>query len=420
MHRYGLPILIVIFGWNGLAQTPQPKPPALLPPSVSGRPLDPLQPASAVVAKVAPADRFKNPGYSPETHAVLESAKDAAGWLARLSKSDGRFVPGIDATLQKETPGNELGQAQAALALCRAAKFTGDEKLFAIAGQACLTLLTLAKPDASDPNQRVPTCGAEGGNKFAFAACLASAIGELPNADAKLLLESEKLLRYVATALRRDGSIACAAEVDFPAIGCCLEALMIADRNKSEDWKREALDRAATFYRAAFAKTKSFECAASLLPPICDYAIRSKSETANAFAFELADWLCDQQYSNQDARNLRWVGGFKPTVGNEPDLGTANGVLALSAAVTLAANVPDATRYTRYRKQLPPALAFARSLQFSAANQNGLHFGEKFRNQWLYGGVHGSPSDGILKIERTAALLNAELRYLECGAEKAE
>jgi hypothetical protein len=96
------------------------------------------------------------------------------------------------------------------------------------------------------------------------------------------------------------------------------------------------------------------------------------------------------------------------------------GVEGVCAAVSLAAQVPDATRYTRYRKAARDGLAFARSLQFTAANRNASHFEEKFRATYLYGGVHGSPTDGMLRAEQTAGLLTCELRFLESGAEKSE
>ncbi|MEW3691455.1 hypothetical protein, partial [Pseudomonas aeruginosa] len=91
----------------------------------------------------------------------------------RMSQSDGRFVPGIDAGLRREIPGSDFAQACAAVALARAAKFTGDEKATAAASQACLTLLTLTKADAKDESMRVPTIAADRGNKVGFAAALA-------------------------------------------------------------------------------------------------------------------------------------------------------------------------------------------------------------------------------------------------------
>ena len=408
-----------------VAQPPKPAsdPPALLPPSITGRPYDPVSPASATSAKAAPADRFKVPGHPDETLAAVESATDAAAWLVRLCKADGRFVPGIDPTLKRELGGAEMGQAFAALAVARAAKFTGDPKQAAIAAQACLTLLTLTKPDAKQQSVRVPTVAAERCNPVGFAAVLAMAIYDQPNPDAKLTAQADELCRYLYSRLRTDGSVQTtdAAKPDAQAVvavGLCFQALMASDRVTPEQWKRDALARGVTFYREPFKTEKNTEGCAALLPAVCDYALRAKSEPATAFALELADTLCDRQYSRTDARNLRWVGGVKPTDGDEPTAATACCVQAFAAAVTLAANVPDVTRHARYKTAARSALVFARSLQWNESN--GDHFERTFRTRWLSGGVFGSPTDGLVRAEHTAHLLTAELRFLESGAEKAE
>jgi hypothetical protein len=151
---------------------------------------------------------------------------------------------------------------------------------------------------------------------------------------------------------------------------------------------------------------------------VCDYAVRTKDKAATEFAFAMADRLCDRQYTTDDAKNLRWVGAFRPASGDEPTVQACSGCEGLAAAVTLAIQTPDATRYARYRKAVRDGLAFARGLQFGAAN--GAHFTPEFRAKYLDGGACGSPTDGLLRCEHTAALLNCQLRYLESGAERAE
>lgn len=414
-----------------VAQPPQP--PALLPPSVTGKPHEPLTPVAASTPKAVPADRFKTPGQTAETLAAVESAKEAAGWLTRMSKADGRFVSGIDAGLGREIPGDDFAQACAALALARAAKFTGDEKATAAASQACLTLLTLTKTDAKDDSMRVPTLAADRGNKVGFVAALAMAIYDLPAPDAKLVAEADKLTKFLFTRLRTDGSVhytdgdANPTKTDPEGVnvypGLCLQAVMASDRVASEKWKREAVERGVKCYREVFKAAPTAELCGSLLPAVCDYALRVKdAKDAAEFAFAMADWLCDRQYAADDARNPRgrWTGAFKPTAGDEPTSRVCGGVEGVSAAVSVAAQVPDTTRYARYRKAARDGLSFARSLQFTAANRNAAHFAPEFRAQWVYGGVHGSPTDGLLRVEQTAGLLTAELRFLESGAEKAE
>ncbi len=407
-----------------VAQPPQP--PGLLPPSVTGKPHDPVTPVAAVSAKVAPADRFKTPGYPVETMAAVESAREAAHWLTRMSKSDGRFMAGVDPSLGRELQGADFAQACAALALARAAKFTGDEKAAAAASQACLTLLTLTKPDTTDPTMRVPSFAADRGNKVGFAAVLATAIYDLPAPDAKLVAEADKLCKFLYTRLRSDGSVhytegeGSPTKADPDGVntypGLCLQAVMASDRVNTEAWKRDALARGVKFYRDVFKAIPTPELCGTLLPAVCDYALRVKAKDANEFAFEMADWLCDRQYTASDARNLRWVGAFKPATGDEPTARMCGGVEGLCAAVTLTTQVPDGTRYTRYRKAARDGMAFARSLQYGAAS--GAHFTPEFRAKYLDGGAHGSPTDGMLRCEHTAGLLCCQLRFLECGAEK--
>lgn len=416
-----------------LAQTPPtvpaPKPPGLLPPSVTGKPHDPVTPVAATTPKAVPADRFKTPGYPVETVAAVQSCKEAAAWLTRMSQPDGRFMGGIDPALGRPLGGTDFAQACAAMSLARAAKFTGDEKAATAASQACLTLLTLTKADTTDPSMRVPTLTADRGNKVGFAAVLATAIYDLPNPDTKLVAEADKLCKFLYTRLRSDGSVHYAEGEGSPTKtdpdgvntypGLCFQAIMASDRVATEAWKRDALARGVKCYREVFKAAPTPELCGSLLPAVCDYAVRVKdAKDATAFAFEMADWLCDRQYTASDARNLRWVGAFKPATGDEPTARVCGGVEGLCAAVTLTAQVPDATRHARYRKAAREGLSFARSLQFGAAN--GAHFTPEFRAKYLDGGAVGSPTDGMLRCEHTAGLLCAQLRYLESGGEKAE
>ncbi len=419
MNRMTRPVALVVAlaVVSALIAQPPPKPPALLPPSVSGKPYEPVTPAGGVTAKVNPIDRFHTPGQTPDALAAVASAKEAGGWLVRMSKADGRFVAAFDATLQRELPDAEHAQAVACLALARMARFTGDERVTAVASQAVLTLLTFTKSDPADASRRVPTTA----NKVGFAAALATAIYDLPNPDAKLVAEADKLCRFLYSRLRENGSVVTAddgkGESNPVAAGECFQALMAADRVKTEAWKREAVERGVGFYRTAFQAAKSADGCGALLPAVCDLAVRTKSDAATRFAFEMADWVCDQQYTPADARNLRWVGGVRPTAGSEPTAHTCECVEGLAAAAALCTQVPDADRFAKYRKAIGAGLGFARSLQFSETTTQ--HFERSYRTM-LVGGVHRSPADGVVRAEATARLLAAEVRYLESGAERAE
>jgi hypothetical protein len=425
-------ILLLFAGFIGIVLSPilvaqQPKPPALLPPSISGRPYEPVVPASGVVAKSNPIDRFQTPGYPTSTLATLEAAKDAAGWLTRMSKADGRFVAGFDATLQRELPGDEIGQAMGCLALAQMAKFSGDERATIVTSQAILTLLSLTKMDTADATIRIPKLTAEQGNRVAFAAVLATAIYELPNPDAKLIADADYLCRYLYSRLKNDGSIQLTDGTE-PSVrndpdemnqypGLCFQAIMASDRIKPEQWKRDALERGVKFYREQFQTRKTTEMCGSMLPAMSDYTVRVKSKSATAFVLEMADWVCDQQYTATDARLLRWVGGFRPSRGTEPTATSAACIHGLAAAVTLTTQIPDAVRFERYRKAALSGLTFTSGLRFHETNTT--HFERAYRNR-LLGGIHGSATDSVIRVEQTGRVLLAQLRYLESGAERAE
>ena len=392
--------------------------PGLLPPSVTGKPLDKVTHTSAVVAKAFPMDRFKTAGQTAEAMTALDSCREAAGWLGRMSKVDGRVVAALDATLQRELQGSDVAQAQACLAMARYAKFSGDDKLTAAASQLCLTLLAGCKPSAKDESIRVPSVADEDGQRVLHAAYLCMAICELPNPEAKLIVEANKLGRFLYTTLREDGSVqaGCTGEKAELAAGVCFQALMVCDGVAPEAWKREALARGITFYRTAFAKAKSATLGCAMLPAVVDYALRVKSEPANAFALEMADDLCERQYTATEAKQLRWVGAVKPSKGEEPNLQTAEAAQALASAITLCIQIPDATRFQRYRTACSKAFGFVRQCQFD--DNNTKHFERSFRVTYLVGSAHNSLTDGQTRAEHTASVLLCQLRFLECGGEK--
>jgi hypothetical protein len=389
--------------------------PGLLPPSVTGKPIDKLTPTSAVVAKAFPIDRFKTAGQTAEAMTALDSCREAGAWLGRMSMVDGRVKAGIDPTLQRELPGTEVTQAQACLAMARYARFSGDDKLTAAASQLCLTLLAGCKADAKDPTMRVPGTTEEDGQRVLFAAYLCMAICELPNPEAKLLAEANKVCRYLYTTLREDGSVqaGCTGAQAELCAGVCFQALMVCDSVTPEPWKREAVARGIKIY----GKAKSATLSCAMLPAVVDYALRVKSDAANAFALELADDLCERQYTTTDAKQLRWVGAIKPAKGEEPTLQTADAAHALAAAITLCINIPDATRYLKYRTACSKAMGFVRLCQFN--DDNTKHFDRNFRVMYLVGSAHTSLTDGQPRAEATASVILCQLRFLESGGEKA-
>ncbi len=387
-------------------------------------PMPPVVPAANVVptAKAAaPIDRFLSDLRSfPEvTSQAVYSVRLGGDWLARMNQPDGRFHAGFNPTLKLWLDDDsDTRHATAAVGLSRAAAFTGDAKLTAAAGQAALALMTLTKADPAEPSVRVPVIAAERGNKLEFAALTALAVYELPAPDAKLVVKADELCAYLRKHLKPDGSVVAGTDPMSTAVpGLVFQALMGSDKWTPADWKRDAVANAVAYYRPLFKQTLTTELAATLLPAVAEFGLRTKSEGGCGFAFEMADRLCDTQYTTADARNRAWVGGFKLAPG-EPTAASLPCAHAVAAALHLAAQVPDATRFAKYRTATRAALTFARTLQLTTEGTR--QFDKAYAAQVLVGGAVGGPSDGCPRVEPTAALVAAQVRYLASGGETGE
>ena len=246
---------------TALAQSQSP--PALLPETVRTTPAPPtpVTPTSATVpvAKApAPITRFEKElrAWPAETSQAVQTLRSTSAWLTRMHQPDGRFLGGLNPTLARPLDNiSDVSQALATRAMVQSATFTGEEKLAATAGQAILALLTFTKLDSADTTCKVPTLTAEK-CPAAFAAALALAIYESPNADAKLLGEAEALCCYLRKQLRDDGSVNISAEaikVDpttaAMAPGLCFQAFAASNRVKAEAWKMQAIERGLAHYR---------------------------------------------------------------------------------------------------------------------------------------------------------------------------
>jgi hypothetical protein len=402
-------------------------PPAPLPPSVTGQPApQPIQPVSATTAPAAPIARFQDlKSFPPETVAAVYSMRAGADWLWRMNQPNGRFFPGVVPALKIATPDDpDFRQACAALALARAAKFTGDERFATRAAQAVLVLLTLTKPDPQDATCRVPTAPSDKCNRVGFAAVVALAAYELP--DAKMHAEAESLCLFLKKQLRADGSVHYAyADTDVPTKldqdgvnvypGLALEAIALSHRAKPEGWKRDAVANAAAYYRTWFQSSPTPLMAGTMLPAFAACAGEAKDDPVKRAAFEMADWLCEKQYTPANTAQRGWIGGFSKTGTGEPAWDSATCASGLACAVKLTRAAGDVTRYVTYRRATVDALTFARSLQFN--DDSADHFEKSFRTKFLLGGVHLSPTDGTVRIDATAAGVAAHLAYLSSGGE---
>lgn len=398
----------------------QPEPPRPLPASITGvQPpaAAPVSPAGGIAA-TAPMARFANlQSFPPETIAAVYSMRSGADWLWRMNQPNGRFFPGLNPAVRQPLDGDtDARQALAAFALADAARFVGDERYTARAVQSVLSLLTATKPDPADPTCRVPTAPPDRCDRIAFAAALVLTIHSLPNPDATLLVQADGLCVYLRKQCRPTGAIQEADDRPPADPGLAIRALLANCRAKPDRAALELVAKAIAHYRAAFQAKPSPALAGSLLPGFVEFALMNgKEPISTAAAFELADWLCDHQYTRTDTRNPLWAGGFKAGDA-EPGCEAIACAGGLTMAAKLTRQVPDLNRFPKYRNAAVEALTFARgTLQYT--DETADHFEKNFRARFLTGGCHLSPSDGVVRIDATAQLVNAHLMYLTSGAE---
>ena len=399
------------------------QPPMPLPATVTGRPApQPLVPVAAVAARTPSIARYANlAALPPETaHAVL-GMRTGAEWLARRQLAHGKFLFGVNPALQMPLAGDsDFRQAVAAWAVCQSAAFTADEKLTACGGQAILTLLAQTKDDPTDATCKVPVLAPGSGSPLGFAAVLALAIYDLPTADARLFAGADKLCGFVRKQVQPDGSFANldGNDPETPAVqGFALQALVKNHRARPDAPRLEVAGRVTAFHRAAFRSKPHAVLAGAVLPGVVDLYLGTNQPDAAAAAFEMADWLCTAQQGKTDAKRLAWAGSFRAGEA-EPGFDSAYAARGLAAATQLTRQLPDVTRYAKYRPATVDALAFCRGLQYTA--DNTAHFAGEFRAQYLIGGVRCGAADGNIRADATALAVVAFVRFLESGADGRE
>lgn len=393
----------------------------------AGQPPQPVTPAAAQVPAARPPAEAPLAGFEPlaafppTTQSAVRSVLLGSNWLARMNQPQGRFRYGYRPALRRPMDGDDdLAQAQAALALARAARFAGDERTAAVAGHAVLALLTATKPDPADPAVRVPVHPSPLCNKVGFASLLALAIYELPGADPKLVAEADRLCGFLKSRLRPDGSVQYTDGTDEPTTtdpdgvtsypGYALQAVAASHRVRPDGWKAAAVGKGVTYYRAYFKSRPQPLLAATVLPAAADV----KSAEA---VFELADALVGMQHAAAATRNPLWVGGFGRAGGQAPTTADAGVCLqGLAAAYPLARAAADAPRAARYQQAIQDAAGFVGGVQYLETNTR--HFEDTFRANALIGGFHLSPADGDLRIDAAAAGLSGLVRFLTSGAER--
>jgi hypothetical protein len=413
--------LMVVLAVVADAQPPA-TPPAALPAKSTGKAGEPP------LAKFTPLAAFPQ-----QTQDAVRGVVLGADWMTRMNQPQGRFLFGYHPALRRPMLGDDdLTQARATLALARAAKFSGDEKQTAMAGQAILSLLAATRIDPTDANCRVPVHSSLVCNRVGFASLLVLAIHELPGADAKRLAEAEQLVAFLKKQCQADGSVDYTdSPTDDPAKtdpeglneypGLALAAILASHRAKPEAWKLETAKKGMAYYRAAFRAKPHPMLAATLTPACADLYLQAKAGDAAATAFEMNDWLCGLQIAASDPRMPQWAGGFRAVINGRPaeaPPGPETGLLlgSLAHACRLTRLVPDAHRYAKYRVASIDAVQFLTGMQYLETNTR--HFDNTFRVNMLIGGFHLSPTDGDLRIDATAHAVSGLVKFLESGAER--
>jgi len=416
--------LILGAGW-AIAQIPTPMPPMLLPGSVTNQPAGagPVRPTAAAVPQqqaVAPIMRFTQnlAAFPPETVQTVYGVRAGADWLWRMNQANGRFFYGLSPAVRRALDGDhDVRQVIGAQALAEAARFTGDERLTARATQTVLALLAQTRQEPTTATDKANRCGLQAG--------VVLAIYALPEVDAKLLEEAEKLVTQLRGRFDTSGALRIVDEGATPdpetaalVPGVVLQALAQSNTRKPEEWKREIIAKSAGMYRTALKQRSNNVVAAGILPAVVELALATnKDASLCAMAFELADSLCEGQYGRAETPPVGWFGGFRASVNSqaEPTADSAVILSGLTAAMKLTRRVPDVNRYVKYRTSVVDGLNFCKNLQFS--DENSEHFEKSFRSRFLIGAAHLSPSDGTVRVDATAQVVMAYLMFLSSGGE---
>jgi hypothetical protein len=356
---------------------------------------------------------------------MLFSARRGADWLFRVNGVKGRFVYGYLPALKAEMDGDSFPrQVEAALALARAARLTGEERYAVRATQALLALLDETVTDPGEAPARHTALPSIVVNRLGAAGLLVAAINELPAPQADLLEKSEQLCNFIRGQARPDGSLRCDdsadAREDSPEAvaahpGLALYGLARSHKLRPAPWKLDVLRKAVAFYRPWWQEHKGVAFVPAQAAACAEAYTLTRDAAFAEFAGEMADWLCGLQYDQIDPRRMLWYGGFMGfrdgrRVETAPDAGSAACAAALADASRAARAAGDAARYQRCTDALERALQFLVTLQYTDAGTQ--HFADWYRPR-LVGAFHASHTDGNLRLDYTSQAVAAMLTYLE-------
>jgi hypothetical protein len=381
--------------------------------------------------KSGSTSRFKK----PLSQQMERAAQRGADWLFRANRTDGRFEYGFLPALQKKMEGDHyLRQVGAALALARAARFTGNRDHDAIARQALLTLL-LDTVEENVPQTKImvrhtamPSIMV---NRLAAAGLLVLAINELVDPTDDLLKQSEQLCAYIARQQLADGSLcysdapedAKQATADPDGVnyypGEALYGLMRSQRHRPAAWKTDVVRKAVACYRPWWQKHKNLAFVPWQSAAYAEAFLQTGEPAFADCVTEMNDWVCGLQYVQLDPRQPLWLGGFMSWTDGRPDpaepqIGSAAFAEGLAEACRVTRKTGDLARHQRYQDSLERCLQFVTTLQYTDANTQ--HFAPWYRPR-LVGGFHASHQDGNLRIDYAQHAVCALVQYLECVAE---
>ncbi len=437
-------VCVLVFAVGGLAtwsltRGQSPAVPAGPPGPAAAAPAQPesgvAPPSNGDPPPLVPAN-FGQPVDSPGGGLTLRAQIDnsfrrGAEWLDRMNTATGRFVPGFLPAVNAVMEGNNyLHQAGAALALARAARYTGDKTYAARATHAILSLLddTVAEPDAGESGKRVrhtlPPSTAL--NRLGAAGLLIAAINELPAPQDDLLARSEELCTYVRRQQQADGSLswtdgddaaaAAAADPDadlYP--GMALYGLLRSQAHRPAAWKIDVARKARGYYAPWWQEHKSLAVVPWQTAAYAEAYLLTHEKPFADSVVAMNDWLCEKQHDRLDPRHPEWLGGFAVGKTPAPDISSAACAESLAEACRVAREAADLPRHRRYTAALELCLQFLASLQYSDANTQ--HFAPLYRQRLLIGGFHGSHQDGDLRLDYTQHAVSAMAQYLTATAQ---
>lgn len=355
-------------------------------------------------------------------------ARRGAEWLFRMNDVKGRFAYGYVPALHVPLEGDSfLCQASAAVALARAARFTGEERYTARATQASLALLDETTADKNDPSVRYTSFPHSAVNRLGGAGLLILAIHELPAPQADLLDKAEQLCAYIRRQARADGSLACSEAGDDGKVppddpeavanhsGVALCALIRSHKQRPGPWKLELARKAVTYYRQWWKTHKDPNFVPWQSAACAELYALTKDPSSADFVTEMNDFLCGLQYDQIDPRRQQWYGGFMGWADGRPaevapQVGSAAYAESLAAACQVARTVGDVARHERYSAAFERCFQFLVTLQYTDANTD--HFASWYRER-IVGGFHRSHQDGNLCIDYSQHAVSALVTYLE-------